>query len=61
MSGTLHAVTARRVFDGTRLHDNAAVLIDRTHIVGVIPRRELAATTPSRELPDGAWLRRTVQ
>ncbi len=56
MSGTLHAVTARRVFDGTRLHDNAAVLIDRTHIVGVIPRRELAATTPSRELPDGAWL-----
>ena len=56
MSGRLHAVAASRVFDGARLHDNAAVVIDGTHIVGVAPRRELSATIPVRELPDGAWL-----
>ena len=56
MSGSLHAVAASRVFDGARLHDNAAVVVDGTHIVGVAPRRELSATIALRELPDGAWL-----
>lgn len=56
MSGTLHAVAASRVFDGARLHDNAAVLIDGVSIAGVVPRRELPATSPLRELPEGAWL-----
>lgn len=56
MSDTLHAVAASRVFDGARLHDNAAVLIEGTQIAGVVPRRELPATIPLRELPDGAWL-----
>jgi N-acetylglucosamine-6-phosphate deacetylase len=56
MSDTLHAVAASRVFDGERLHDNAAVLIKGTQIAGVVPRRELAATIPLRQLPDGAWL-----
>src|ERR1700758_2729181 len=56
MRDTLHAVAASRVFDGERLHDNAAVLIKGTQIAGVVPRRELAATIPLRQLPDGAWL-----
>jgi N-acetylglucosamine-6-phosphate deacetylase len=56
MNGTLHAVAASQLFDGARLHDNAAVIIDGTHIAGVAPRRELSATIPVRDLPDGAWL-----
>lgn len=56
MSGTLHAVAASRVFDGALLQDNAAVLIEGTQIAGVMPRHELPATIPFRELPDGAWL-----
>lgn len=56
MSDTLHAVAASRVFDGALLQDNAAVLIEGTQIAGVVPRRELPATIPLRELPDGAWL-----
>jgi N-acetylglucosamine-6-phosphate deacetylase len=56
MSDTRHAVAASHVFDGVRLHDNAAVLIDGTKIAGVVPRREITATIPHRELPDGTWL-----
>jgi N-acetylglucosamine-6-phosphate deacetylase len=56
MSDTLHAVAAGRVFDGVRLHDDAAVLIDGSHIAGVVRRRELPATIPVRDLSDDAWL-----
>jgi N-acetylglucosamine-6-phosphate deacetylase len=56
MSDTLHAVAARCVFDGVRLHDNAAVLIDGTRICAIVERRELPATISLHELPDGAWL-----
>ena len=57
MNDTLHAVAAGRVFDGTRLHDNTAVVIDGTHIAGVVPRRELPATIPVRGLPVSLKLR----
>jgi N-acetylglucosamine-6-phosphate deacetylase len=56
MSKTLHAVAARRVFDGARLHDNAAVVIDGARITALVPRSELPATMPRHELPDDAWL-----
>jgi N-acetylglucosamine-6-phosphate deacetylase len=56
MSDTPHAVAARCVFDGVRLHHDAAVLIEGTRIGAVVERRELPATISCRELPDGAWL-----
>lgn len=56
MSDRLHAVAASRLFDGVRLHEDAAVVIEGTRIAGVVERRELPATIPLRELPDGAWL-----
>jgi N-acetylglucosamine-6-phosphate deacetylase len=56
MSGTPHALAASHVFDGVRLRDNAAVIIEGTRIAGVVERRELPATMRRHELPDGAWL-----
>jgi N-acetylglucosamine-6-phosphate deacetylase len=51
-----HAVAADHVFDGTRLHENAAVVIEGTHIVAVVPRSELPHAITAHALPDGAWL-----
>jgi N-acetylglucosamine-6-phosphate deacetylase len=56
MSGKLHAVVARRVFDGTTVRDNTAVLIDGAQIADVVPRSLLSPAIPVRELPEGAWL-----
>jgi N-acetylglucosamine-6-phosphate deacetylase len=56
MSKTPHAIAARRVFDGARLHDNAAVVIDGARITALVARSELPATMPRHELPDDAWL-----
>lgn len=56
MSYALHAVAASRVFDGAHLHEDAAALIDGTRIAAVMQRRDVAATIPIRQLPDGAWL-----
>jgi N-acetylglucosamine-6-phosphate deacetylase len=56
MNGGVHAVTARRVFDGVVVREDAAVLIDGDRIAAVIPRSEIAAAIPLRELPENAWL-----
>jgi N-acetylglucosamine-6-phosphate deacetylase len=56
MSTRQHAVAARCVFDGTEIHDNAAVVIDGGRIAAVVPRPELPAAVPVRDMPDGAWL-----
>jgi len=50
------AVAAGHVFDGVALHTNAAVVIDRSSIVAVVPRSELPADVSVRALPEGAWL-----
>jgi N-acetylglucosamine-6-phosphate deacetylase len=50
------AVAAGHVFDGVTLHADAAVVIDRSSIVAVVPRSELPADVMVRELPEGAWL-----
>jgi N-acetylglucosamine-6-phosphate deacetylase len=50
-----HAVVADVVFDGTRLHRDAAVLIDGSQIAAIVSRKEIAAV-PVTTLPDGAWL-----
>jgi len=51
-----HAVAAGTVFDGSVLHHGCGVVIEGTRIVGIVPRRELPATMPVCDLPDGAWL-----
>jgi N-acetylglucosamine-6-phosphate deacetylase len=51
-----HAIAADRVFDGTVVQRNAAVVIKGPRIVAVVPRNELTASISIRTLPDGAWL-----
>jgi N-acetylglucosamine-6-phosphate deacetylase len=51
---TRHAVAADHVFDGARLHRDAAVVIDGARIVALAPRREVSGEV--RVLPAGAWL-----
>src|ERR1700740_290869 len=55
-SGQPHAVAASCVFDGERLHRDAAVAIDGARIIGVGSRAELPPAMPLHELPKGAWL-----
>jgi N-acetylglucosamine-6-phosphate deacetylase len=56
MSGQLHAVAASRVFDGVRVHEDAAVLIDGSRIAAVVPRGRIPRTASVRELPRETWL-----
>jgi N-acetylglucosamine-6-phosphate deacetylase len=56
MSEGIHAVAARCVFDGVAVRERAAVLIDGGKIAAVVPRREVPASAPIRDLPDDAWL-----
>jgi N-acetylglucosamine-6-phosphate deacetylase len=56
MSGSVHAVAARHVFDGAAVHEDTAILIDGGKIAGIVPRNAVLGKTPLRELPDNAWL-----
>jgi N-acetylglucosamine-6-phosphate deacetylase len=56
MSGEPHAIAASFVFDGAKLHRDAAVVIDGSHIVGVVSRAEPAPAVPVHKLPEGVWL-----
>jgi N-acetylglucosamine-6-phosphate deacetylase len=51
-----YAVAAFTVFDGEGCRRDCAVVIEGRQILGLAPRRELAASMPVRLLPDGAWL-----
>jgi N-acetylglucosamine-6-phosphate deacetylase len=55
-SARAHAVAARCVFDGARLHDNSAVIIDGDRIAAVVARADVPAAMPVDDLPDDAWL-----
>jgi N-acetylglucosamine-6-phosphate deacetylase len=51
-----HAVAADTVFDGAELHHDRAVVIEGDDIVGLVPRGDLPAAMPVRDLPPGCWL-----
>jgi N-acetylglucosamine-6-phosphate deacetylase len=51
-----HAVAAEHVFDGVSLHARAAVMIEGSNIVAVVPQAELPAGTAVCSLPEAAWL-----
>src|SRR6202050_4970083 len=56
MNCRTHAVAAPYVFDGEKLHRDAAVVVDGAHIAAVVPRAAVPAATPLRELPGHVWL-----
>jgi N-acetylglucosamine-6-phosphate deacetylase len=56
MNGKRHAVAARSVFDGVAVQKDAAVLVEAGKIAAVVPRDQIPANTPVRELPPNAWL-----
>jgi N-acetylglucosamine-6-phosphate deacetylase len=51
-----HAIVSDRVFDGTTVHRNAAVVIEDREIVALVPRGDLPATISVRRLPEDCWL-----
>jgi N-acetylglucosamine-6-phosphate deacetylase len=50
------ALAAGHVFDGVRLHESSAVVLDGSCIAAVVPRSELPSGIMVHELPEGAWL-----
>src|SRR5260370_22546308 len=50
------AIAADRVFDGTRLRHDCAVVIEASRIRALTNGNELPAAIPSHRLPRGAWL-----
>src|SRR5262249_40261564 len=56
MSEKLHAVAARRIFDGTALREDSAVVIAGDTISAVVPRSEVSAAISCTDLPGTAWL-----
>jgi N-acetylglucosamine-6-phosphate deacetylase len=51
-----HAIVADKVFDGTAVVDNAAIIIEGPRILAVVPQDAAPANMPRYALPDGAWL-----
>jgi N-acetylglucosamine-6-phosphate deacetylase len=52
----LHAIAADHVFDGTVVHERAAVIVDGARIADLVPITDLPRTISTRTLPEGAWL-----
>jgi N-acetylglucosamine-6-phosphate deacetylase len=53
---TRYAVAADHVFDGRIKHKNAAVVIEGSQIVSLIPQSELTTDLSIQSLPVGFWL-----
>jgi N-acetylglucosamine-6-phosphate deacetylase len=51
-----HAIVSDRVFDGTTVHRNAAVVIEDREIIALVPQGDLPATISVRRLPEDCWL-----
>src|SRR4051812_29523974 len=50
------AISADRIFDGYRWHDNAAVVIRQGLIAGIAPRDQIIPDTPTQAMPPGTLL-----
>src|SRR5437867_12620543 len=53
---TRFAVTADHIFDGRTKHRNAAVVIEGSQIISLVPRSELTTDLSIQILPVGFWL-----
>ena len=49
-------MTARYVFDGFRVHENAAIVVEGARIIAVVPRADLPGNLRLQAVPNGAWL-----
>jgi len=56
MSEGIHAVAARRIFDGMAVREDSAVVINGGEIAAVLRRSELSSAIPIMKLPASAWL-----
>jgi N-acetylglucosamine-6-phosphate deacetylase len=56
MNKRIHAVGARRLFDGVGLREDSAVVIEGDDIAAILPRSELSSQIPCVDLPANAWL-----
>jgi N-acetylglucosamine-6-phosphate deacetylase len=56
MSTARHAVAADHVFDGTAVHRDTAVVIERTSVAALVPRADVPNDMPLRKMPAGIWL-----
>jgi N-acetylglucosamine-6-phosphate deacetylase len=54
--GPRHAVAAGTIFDGARVHRDAAVVIAAGRVAALVPRRHLPPGMRVTALPDGIWL-----
>jgi N-acetylglucosamine-6-phosphate deacetylase len=52
----LHAIAADHVFDGTRVRERAAVIVDGSRIAELVSTTELPRGIATHVLPEGAWL-----
>jgi N-acetylglucosamine-6-phosphate deacetylase len=50
------AVAASKIFDGSRLHDECAVVFQGARIIGIAPQTALTGSTVVRQLPYGGWI-----
>jgi N-acetylglucosamine-6-phosphate deacetylase len=50
------AISADRIFDGSRWHDNAAVVIRQGLIEGIVPRDQIIPDMPTQAMPPGTLL-----
>lgn len=51
-----HAIAADFIFDGLVTHRDSAVVIEKSTIVALTPRRQVPTSDEIFELPPGAWL-----
>src|SRR5205807_8493422 len=50
------AISADRIFDGYRWHNDAVILIDRGAVQGIAPRDQSASDLPIEFMPSGSML-----
>lgn len=56
MSTSRFAIAADHVFDGDKLHPEAAVLVEDATIRAILPQTDLGSSFQVHRLPDGSWL-----
>ncbi|EMK3312514.1 N-acetylglucosamine-6-phosphate deacetylase, partial [Vibrio vulnificus] len=49
---TIHAIAAKRIFDGVHFHHDAALVWQGQHIMGLVPRHQLSLDVITYDYPD---------
>lgn len=51
-----HAISADTVFDGLKVRQNCAVVVEGSRVISLVARGDLSPSLPLHALPKGAWL-----